>query len=214
MSGRNNFSSLVGHLSRGKNDGASGSKTSLFSSASATMPGRTLNPGSLNDVKALSLSSSSGLAQKGIKFGTAPTSKATSSGSSSEWANLLSKTASGGLSSAFGGNLMSAIGGIGGLVSSIVSLFGGSKQDPAPLIPFGLPASQAQTFAVNQNPGSTSTSGSATLGGIYGSAQYSSAPTVQSVHDQLYQYQSQQIAQSVKQALLNSSSLNDVIAEI
>jgi hypothetical protein len=32
--------------------------------------------------------------------------------------------------------------------------------------------------------------------------------------NQPFQYQSAQIAQAVKQALLNSSSLNDVIAEI
>lgn len=139
----------------------------------------------------------------GIKFGSPSSSKtATSQSGGSVWGSLLKQTASGGVSSVFSGGLGS-IAGLGGLISGIASLFGGGGGSTLPpLVDFQLPASQTQTVYVSSNSGSTY-QGSPTLpAGNAGSS------------GQSFQYQSAQIAQAVKTALLNSSSLNDVIAEI
>jgi hypothetical protein len=69
-----------------------------------------------------------------------------------------------------------------------VNLFGGGgKSAPPPLVQFQLPDSQSQTIYISSNTRSNT---------------------------EPAQYQSAQIADAVKKALLNSSSLNDVIAEI
>ena len=123
----------------------------------------------------------------------------------------MKQTARGGISSALGGDLKD-IGGIASIVSGFIGLFGGGKSTPPPLVHFEAPASQNQTAFVGTTTASakwveSGTSAHATSStGIYASGQ---EPNVQSL-----QYQSAQIAQAVKQALLNSSSLNDVIAEI
>lgn len=80
----------------------------------------------------------------------------------------------------------------------------------APLTRFQLPDSQNETVFANSYQ--TATAGARTgSGGIYTQPTSSSS---QSAHDQLPQWQSAQITEAVKRALLNSSSLNDVIAEI
>jgi hypothetical protein len=117
------------------------------------------------------------------------------------------------LSGALGG-----IGGLGSLISGIVGLFGGGKNTPPPLVEFQLPASVDQTVylsdgrsSVYQGNVTERANASNGSGGIYneGTQKSASGATEQSV-----QYQSAQIAAAVKNALLNSSSLNDVIAEI
>jgi hypothetical protein len=85
--------------------------------------------------------------------------------------------------------------GIGSLISGLTSLFGGGKTAPPALIAYQLPTSQEQTI---------STGSSVSTPGVYGGP-LASTP---------FENQSGQIVQSVKQALLNSSSLNDVIAEL
>ncbi|MDQ2841579.1 MAG: hypothetical protein M3Y72_11190 [Acidobacteriota bacterium] len=147
-----------------------------------------------------------------MKFGSPSSNRTTQPQGTSEWANLLKQTASDGLSSAFGGGFLGAIGGLGGLVSSIAGLFGGSKQTQAPLTLFELPTAQSNTVLVHSNKGASSP-GSPNSGDTAGSNQQITSSFNQNQH-QPYQYQSSQIAQAVKQALLNSSSLNDVIAEI
>jgi hypothetical protein len=105
---------------------------------------------------------------------------------------LLEQAASGGLASAFGGSFgLGSITGLGSIISGIASLFGGGKKTLAPLQEFHLPAAQNQTMSVGAN-GESGTN-----------------VTSQSLQDH-----SAQIAQAVKTALLHSSSLNDVIAEI
>jgi hypothetical protein len=131
---------------------------------------------------------------------------ATGSSSAGEWTNLLKMTASGGIASALSGGL-GGIGGIGSLISGIVHLFGGgSKNAPPSLVEFHIPDSQQQTASV-------SSKGSSPGLGMYRNAGQmetsGSAPNAEWIQEQ-----SNQIAQAVKNALLNSSSLNDVIAEI
>lgn len=167
-------------------------------------------------------SSSGNAALHSIQFGrpSQSSSKAASS-SESEWTNLLKQTASGGIASALSGGLGS-IGGLGSLISGIVHLFGGgnSKKTPPPLVQFHLPASQEQSLSVSSR-GNSVHQGSVVEGtgpgtpgaGIYGNASQlhtsGSSPSTQWIQEQ-----SGQIAEAVKNALLNSSSLNDVIGEL
>jgi hypothetical protein len=182
-----------------------GSLTSLESTPAAG----TFRPGRSRDTTLSSLTGK--INANGLRFGGSASSGTTSPGTGSQWTNLLKQTARGGISSALGGGLKD-IGGIASIVSGFVGLFGGGKSAPPPLVHFEAPASQNQTAFVGTTTApakwvDSGTSAHATSSkGIYASGQ---EPNVQSL-----QYQSAQIAQAVKQALLNSSSLNDVIAEI
>lgn len=165
-------------------------------------------PGRLCDVSFASLTGK--ISSSGLRFG-GSSSLSTSSASGSQWTNLLKQTVSGGVSNALGGGLKD-IGGIASIVSGFLSLFRGGKEAPPPLVHFEAPAPQHRTVFLGSStePAKWSESGtsehSASSKGIYASGQ---EPNVQSL-----QYQSSQIAQAVKQALLHSSSLSDVIAEI
>lgn len=169
-------------------------------------------PGRLHDVSFASLTGK--MASSGLRFGGSSSLGATSSGSGSQWTNLLKQTAKGGVSSALGGGLggLKDVGGIASIVSGFLSLFRGGKEAPPPLVHFEAPAPQNRTVFLGAAMGPAQWSESGTSAhtnsskGIYASGQ---EPNVQSL-----QYQSSQIAQAVKQALLHSSSLSDVIAEI
>jgi hypothetical protein len=151
------------------------------------------------------------MASSGLRFGGSSSLGTTSSGNGSQWTNLLKQTAKGGVSSALGGGLKD-VGGIASIVSGFLSLFRGGKEAPPPLVHFEAPAPQNRTVFMGaaMGPAQWSESGtsahSSSSKGIYARGQ---EPNVQSL-----QYQSSQIAQAVKQALLHSSSLSDVIAEI
>jgi len=86
-------------------------------------------------------------------------------------------------------------GGISSLISGLTGLFGGGKTAPAALAAYQLPTSQSQTI---------STGSILAASGLYGGP---SSPL-------LSDNQGSHIVQSVKNALLNSSALNDVIAEL
>jgi hypothetical protein len=102
---------------------------------------------------------------------------------------------------------LSAIDGLGGLVSNLAGLFGGGAKTEAPLTRFHLPDPQSvNVFSTASGP-KTQHAG-ARDGGAY---RISSDSATQAEHEQL---SSAQITQVVKHALFNSSSLNDVIAEI
>jgi hypothetical protein len=167
-------------------------------------------------------SSSENVTLHSIQFGKPSQSGSKpASSSGSEWTNLLKHTASGGIASALSGGLAS-IGGIGSLITGIAHLFGGGskKRTPPPLVEFHLPASQQQTLTVSskgnrvhQGSASEATGVRATGAGIYGNAgQLHTSGSSQGT--QWIQEQSGQIAEAVKNALLNSSSLNDVIGEL
>ncbi len=211
MNNKNEISSLAAQLSRARSNGPSLAK--LLSANTAAEHAKQSASAHLQSLAALRESRKTSAhtapaSKPGLRFGALPGSRtATAPHSSSEWSNLLTRTASGGLSNAFGEGLFNLVGGLGGLVSSIAGLFGGSKKTIAPLTAFELPGSQNQSVVsshatgLHQSPGTQPT-------GIY-----NSATTVQG-GGQPYQYQSAEIAHAVKLALLNSSSLNDVIAEL
>ncbi len=151
----------------------------------------------------------------GLRFGS-PSSRATNAASSSfNWSSLVEQAGSGGLASVLGG-AGSLLGGFGSLLSGLTSVFGvGSKPTLPALVQFQLPTVQNQAISVNTIGGSVASGEARTTGytpsGIYGSQGKQGSGSVRAPASQ---YQKNQIVQTVKQALLNSSSLNDVIAEI
>lgn len=134
-------------------------------------------------------------APQSVNFGRASRAATKSPKTTSSFSQIFSaSTPSGGL----GGTISQAVGfggGIGSLISGLTSLFGGGKTAPPALTAYQLPTSQTQSI---------STGSIVSTPGIYGGP---SAPPS-------FEIQSGQIVQSIKQALLNSSSLNDVIAEL
>ncbi len=213
------LSSLAKQLSSPKVSGLALTKSlsgvSLFAQTQSSSES-TGKPSSTGDAKQLSFSAKD--TATAIQFGRPSSTRTSSTSSSSALTNLLRQTASGGIASALGGGLGS-IAGIGGLVSGIMSLFGGGgKSALPPLVEFQLPQTSSETMYVSSKgsivyQGGSVEQGSATspAAGIY-TSQIPSANTSSS--SSALQYQSSQIAQAVKTALLNSSSLNDVIAEI
>jgi hypothetical protein len=130
-----------------------------------------------------------------INFGRPSQAFGKTSPSSSQWSNLLTQTTSGGLAGALS-SVAGFGGGIASIISGLTSLFGGGgKSAPPPLVEFQLPASQQQLITIGGAPSAP--------------GNYSSPQSVSSA-----EHQSAQIIQTVRQALLNSSSLNDVIADI
>ena len=153
--------------------------------------------------------SGTGQVPQALNFGTLHTKSSPNGGSSSQWMSLLNN-ASGGVSGLLGGGLLSASG--FGLVSQLVNLFGG-KSTPAAPSAFESPVSQQDSLNIT-SPGAASSisigvhptlNASGRSSGIYkqsgSSAGDQHAPNLQ-------------VVQIVKQALLTSSSLNDVISEI
>ncbi len=215
-----NLSGVVNQLSRAtrntKGMGKLLSPTDLVSPTGGATE-KASKPGISGDAKALSMGAKSTPAS--IKFGAPSSTTTTAPQSGSEWTKLLKQTASGGIASVLSGGL-SSIGGLGSLISGIVSLFegGSGKKVPAPLVKFSLPASQQQTVYIGSKgstvyQGNVTEQGSASrpTNGIYGAGGQANSAIV---GEQSTQQQSAQIVQAVKNALLNSSSLNDVIAEI
>ncbi len=175
--------------------------TSVLNSKSSSL-------GTSSDGRSLPLSSTG--TAKSIEFGSPSSNRLTGSQGTGEWTNLLKQTASGGLSSALGGGALSGVGGVGALVSAFAELFHSGVKVEAPLTLFRLPDSQSETILAAPNQTRTAQEGTRS-GGIYTAPSNSSA---QIGHGQLSSAQNAQITEAVKQALLNSSSLNDVIAEI
>jgi hypothetical protein len=102
------------------------------------------------------------------------------------------------------------------IVSLFSSLFGGGQSEqPAPLVPYSLPSSlnlesttnyQNVTWGENGLPRST---GSSTA-----SAPSQITVQVQAIDSQSFLDHSDEIAQAVRQAMLNMSSLNDVVSNL
>lgn len=216
----NNANSLLSQLSQSKKGarliGGNTTITNLvvpLSSGNSSSKASAL--GRLSDIKAPSINGST--EAKGIQFGS-PSSRSTSTTTQSGWSNVLTQVATNGAASAFGGALGS-IGGIGSLISGIFHLFGGSSNSTAtlpPLVRFQLPTSQTETAYIGSQSRNV-LQGAATEQPTRTSAQpiYAASSTQKSVSSAPPTvYDTATITQAVKQALLNSSSLNDVIAEI
>ena len=159
----------------------------------------TLSPSTVKTASARSagLSKNSGFsksAPQAVNFGRASRAATKSPATNNAFSKLLSASTSGGL----GGTISQAAGfggGISSLISGLTSLFGGGKTAPPALAAYQLPTSQSQTI---------STGSVLAISGVYGGPSNPTLPDNQAGH----------IVQSVKNALLNSSALNDVIAEL
>lgn len=216
---KNNKSSLLKNLSGVKGVSGTLSPTDLVSQVQGGSAEKTPSVRTSGDTKADSISGK--VVPQSIQFGKPSQSSSKAAPSSgSEWTNLLKQTASGGIASALSGGL-GRIGGIGSLISGIVNLFGGGggKTTPPPLVEFQLPNSQQETVYVNSKASSVYEGSAVQVAGpATGAAGYGKSGQMQtsgsSPNAEWVQEQSSQIAQAVKNALLNSSSLNDVIAEI
>ncbi len=212
MKTNNDFSKVFGRLIGTTAHGVDVSRL-LSPVKSATLgtsipSSKSLSPGRSPDARSLLLTATG--TAKGINFGSPSSNKAITSKGTSEWTNLLKQTASGGISSAFGGGGLGAIGGLGGLISSFAGLFSRGPKAETPLTLFQLPDAQSATvFATSNTTGAPQARQRSR--GVYTTPSGSSTQIEQG---QPSAAQNAQITQAVKQALLNSSSLNDVIAEI
>jgi hypothetical protein len=216
MAKKNNMAGVLSGLSGSKSGtGLSGGSTTVTNLV-VPLSDRSLSSTStlmrLTDMKASGISGTP--LPKSIQFGTPSSTRTTSSSNGNSWSKLLTQTASGGLASALG-NGFGSIGGLGSVVAGLVHLFGGgSKPETPPLVRFQLPNSQTQTVYI----GSQRTSvlqGAAFEQSIKADSQpiYSSTGTHMSASPSQH-VDAATIVQTVKQALLSSSSLNDVISEI
>jgi hypothetical protein len=164
------------------------------SKRSQSVASASLSPGRSNEMRSVSVNERT--VAQGIRFGS-PSQTTTNTGttrSQTNWTQLLGRAATGGVTSALGGGVASL--GLSPIVSGILSLFQGEDKTPPPLTRFELPASQDRTITVGAAPTST--------------AQVSPAE----VNTQWFLDRSNDIAKAVRSAMLNSSSINDVISEI
>lgn len=136
---------------------------------------------------------------KSVEFGT-PSNDRVKTASHTAWGSLINRSLHGGIAGLFGGGgVLSAIGGLRNVISSALHLFGSQKKTPPPLSLFKLPDSQAETIYTNTRSASPQSQNT-----IYSPA--TAQPTAV--------YHNAEIAQAVKQALLTSNSLSDVISEL
>lgn len=219
MAKSNNLSGLVSHLSGSNSRGRSASVTNLVTQADVSaVPGGTLKVSRGNEMKSQSFSGITNA--KEIAFGKPSSSgiSASTQTGGNEFTNLLKQTASGGIVGALEGSIgFGGLSGIGSIISGIANLFGSGKKTPPPLVEFQLPNSENQTLytggntsTVYQSSATQSPNPASPGAGIYNSVEANG----NSSNAQWFQDQSGQIAQAVKTALLHSSSLADVIAEI
>ena len=101
------------------------------------------------------------------------------------------------------------------LVSLFSSLFGGGQSQPAPLGPFSLPPSlnlESTTSGQDVSWGENGLPRSAASGGSNGGSQIT--VQVQAMDSQSFLDHSDDIAQAVRQAMLNMNSINDAITNL
>lgn len=180
--------------------GADNPAIDLLKTVSQVSASRNLKAGTSSDVSRLSVGTQ--ISAKPLQFGS-PSQKASSlnSKSTSSWTALLGSISSSGISDLLGGGgLLSS--GLDYLTNGLESLLGGGDDSSAQaLTPFALPDSRDQAIDIDNSQ----TSGRSTIpSGAYNNSTLS----------QLSQTSKAQIVQTVKNALLTSSSLNDVIGEL
>ena len=219
MANKNNVNGLLSRLSQSNRGtrliGGSTTVTNLVAPlSSSNTSSRASALGRLSEITTAGINGS--VEANGIQFGSPSSSRSSSTTTPSGWNKLLTQLASGGPASLLGNGL--GAGGLGSLISGIFHLFGGgnSKQTLPDLVRFQLPASQAETAYIGSQSRAVlqgavnEQSIRSTTQPIYAA---SKTPTSGSPSSTVT-YDNAAITQAVKQALLNSSSLNDVIAEI
>jgi hypothetical protein len=185
--------------------GASSPSIDLLKATNQGSSSRSLKVGTSGDLTRLQVGSLS--RAKAIQFGSPSDSGKKNSSSNktgSTWTGLLESFSTGGISDLLGGGgFLSS--GLDYLSSGLQSIFGGNTQSaPEPLSRFAPPDFQDQTIYVNAPPTAHGAASSTVVSGAYADSQPS----------QLNQASRAEIVQTIKNALLTSSSLNDVIGEL
>ncbi len=177
--------------------------------AASTLPSSSSKIPLAKDLKALSFSAkdrpTSSARGEGIQFGTAPQSALKSpTSTASILPGLASSFLSGGISSLLGG---------GGLLSDLAGFFTGSSKSAPPALPaFSLPTSEEQTVYVSAS--------SKTMSVLQGTDVESAAPgskplpAVSAAASPAKPLDAAGVVQAVKNAMLTSSSINDIIADV
>jgi hypothetical protein len=109
--------------------------------------------------------------------------------------------------------LLGTLGGLGGLFSHFAGWFGRDQAAEEPLSLFHLSDSQTQEVSISSNSAGSSNDSAQRLG-LYSPPNNSSKPINEINQGSDLQNQRSQIVETVRLALLTSSSLNDVIGEI
>jgi hypothetical protein len=257
------YNQLLSHLTRSTNGALTTSKLGEYTTLSSVTksPAETLTkPTAQTDTKLAGFGAK--VTTSGIKFGSPAQKTQPTTNSSTNWKQLASSVASGGLASLVSSGVGSL--GLGSIVSGLLGLFKGGSKTPPPLTLFQLPASQDVTVYTGRS-GSTVYQGSMdqtvtskSQRPIYSATSNSSAPAAPpatsasslknavahtntqavttgahphapisastqptpasvaptEVNSQWFMERSSDIAAAVRNAMLNSSSLNDVVAEI
>lgn len=141
-----------------------------------------------------------GLAATPLRFGS-PSSRGSAGArkkTESSWTGLLGNIAGGGVSDLLGGGILSS--GLDHLIGGFENLFGGGSTASQALTTFELADTQEQSIVVNNGQ---PTSASANPSGMYNNSTA-----------QVSQVSRASVVQTVRNALLTSSSLNDVIGEL
>jgi hypothetical protein len=214
-----NVNNLLSQLSQPKrgtrlNGGSTTITNLVVPLSSAGSSSKSLALGRLSDIRAAGITGPAEV--RGIQFGSPSSTRSTPASTQSGWSKLLTQAGSGGVASLLGNGL--GVGGLGSLISGIFHLFGGGSSKPLvpALVRFQLPASQTETAYIGSQS-HTVFQGMASMQSIRSTTQpiYAPAGTQKSTSpSSTVTYDTAAITQAVKQALLNSSSLNDVIAEI
>jgi hypothetical protein len=179
--------------------GASDPSMNILKTISRVPSSRALKVGRSSEVKPVGVGPKVGTTA--LRFG-APSSRGNAGASSikgkSSWTGLLGSIGGSGVADLLGGNVLSS--GLDYLVGGFETLFGGDTTSPEPLTTFELPDTQDERIAVN-NVQATPVPTKAP--GLYSGSQV--------VENQISRAA---IVKTVRNALLTSSSLNDVIGEL
>ncbi len=230
---KNNLTSLGNFLSQGRSGRKTGSLPPSGSSAGSPEVMTTTTKLSLGSNSSLRSQSLNQKADQSIEFGKPSSNRTSTTTAPSDLSSLLKMTESSGLSSLLGGGgLLGGLTGLGSLGSLISGLFGGSSAKALPPLPlFTLPQATSETYSVKSQVGTSSGAGRSQAGsGIYAAPESvtPAAASIYTVPAGFYNAPSNmkpaatttpasspnRVVQAVKIALLNSSSLNDVINEL
>jgi hypothetical protein len=210
---KNELTKLPGQLSNIKTEGLAVTKLTN-GSRSETKPASRSSLTSLSQSAAgLKRSSLNAKSTRAIRFGSPSHNATSSTKGSSELSNLIRQSSSRGVSNLLGGDLLGTLGGLGGLFSHVGGWFGRDQATEEPLTLFRLSDSRTQEVSITSDSGGSS-NGSAQRFGLYNLANSSTKPTNEIDKGSDLQNQRAQIVETVRLALLTSSSLNDVIGEI
>jgi hypothetical protein len=210
---KNELTKLLGPPSNIKAEGLAVTKLTNLSRSEAKPTSRSSLISQTQSAAGLKRSSLNVKSAGAIQFGSPSHNTISNTKESSELSNLIRQSSSGGVSNVLGGGLVGTLGGLGSLFSHFAGWFGRDQAAEEPLTLFHLSDSQTQEVSISSDSGDSS-NGPAQRLGLYSPATNSTKPINEINQGSDLQAQRAQIVETVRLALLTSSSLNDVIGEI